>query len=221
MWAAATPFETPLAGVPDILSLNLGCLTVQLSGGIGNATANTGLEEMAMAYSRSRMLCAAVRLGHVRTANASSRIFFLDPGASGSKAAFFAASCTNGMGISRQLRRDSDPGLRLVGQFLQPFGMRDLCFVIRGEVDGGPFAPGVGDGQHFAGKCVASLAHLRAADRTFKIGCVHTDSLRRCAAISSRWKYPQRYQDSRNCPASRFALPGSKAAMTITALFAK
>jgi len=36
---------------------------VQLSGGIGNVTANPGLVEMAMAYSRSRMLCAAARLG--------------------------------------------------------------------------------------------------------------------------------------------------------------
>ena len=32
-------------------------------GGIGNVTPNTGLVEMAMAYSRSRMLCAAARLG--------------------------------------------------------------------------------------------------------------------------------------------------------------
>ena len=35
----------------------------QLSGGIGNVNPNTGLIEMAMAYSRSRMLCAAARLG--------------------------------------------------------------------------------------------------------------------------------------------------------------
>ena len=35
----------------------------QPNGGIGNVTANTGLVEMAMAYSRSRMLCAAARLG--------------------------------------------------------------------------------------------------------------------------------------------------------------
>jgi hypothetical protein len=31
--------------------------------GIGNVTANTGLVEMAMAYSRSRVICAAARLG--------------------------------------------------------------------------------------------------------------------------------------------------------------
>src|ERR1700761_182085 len=31
--------------------------------GIGNVTANTALVEMAMAYSRSRVLCAAARLG--------------------------------------------------------------------------------------------------------------------------------------------------------------
>jgi hypothetical protein len=36
---------------------------VQLSGGIGNVIPNTGLVEMAMAYSRSRMVCAAARLG--------------------------------------------------------------------------------------------------------------------------------------------------------------
>lgn len=36
---------------------------VQLSGGIGNVRTNTELVEMAMAYSRSRMLCAAARLG--------------------------------------------------------------------------------------------------------------------------------------------------------------
>ena len=35
----------------------------QLNGGIGNVTGNTELLEMAMAYSRSRMLCAAARLG--------------------------------------------------------------------------------------------------------------------------------------------------------------
>lgn len=35
----------------------------QPSSGIGNVTANTGLVEMAMAYSRSRILCAAARLG--------------------------------------------------------------------------------------------------------------------------------------------------------------
>jgi O-methyltransferase domain/Dimerisation domain len=35
----------------------------QSSGGIGNVTLNQGLVEMAMAYSRSRMLCAAARLG--------------------------------------------------------------------------------------------------------------------------------------------------------------
>lgn len=35
----------------------------QSSGGIGNVTPNRGLVEMAMAYSRSRILCAAARLG--------------------------------------------------------------------------------------------------------------------------------------------------------------
>ena len=35
----------------------------QSNSGIGNVTANTGLVEMAMAYSRSRILCAAARLG--------------------------------------------------------------------------------------------------------------------------------------------------------------
>ncbi len=35
----------------------------QASGGIGNVTPNQGLVEMAMAYSRSRILCAAARLG--------------------------------------------------------------------------------------------------------------------------------------------------------------
>src|ERR1700728_1130406 len=36
---------------------------VQADGGIGNVTANAGLVEMAMAYSRSRILRAAARLG--------------------------------------------------------------------------------------------------------------------------------------------------------------
>ena len=36
---------------------------VQRNGGIGNVTTNTTLVEMAMAYSRSRVLCAAARLG--------------------------------------------------------------------------------------------------------------------------------------------------------------
>lgn len=35
----------------------------QLNSGIGNVTPNAGLVEMAMAYSRSSMLCAAARLG--------------------------------------------------------------------------------------------------------------------------------------------------------------
>ncbi len=35
----------------------------QPNSGIGNVTTNTGLVEMAMAYSRSRVLCAAARLG--------------------------------------------------------------------------------------------------------------------------------------------------------------
>ena len=35
----------------------------KLTAGIGNVTPNTGLVEMAMAYSRSRILCAAARLG--------------------------------------------------------------------------------------------------------------------------------------------------------------
>jgi hypothetical protein len=35
----------------------------QPNSGIGNVTANTGLVEMAMAYSRSRVICAAARLG--------------------------------------------------------------------------------------------------------------------------------------------------------------
>ena len=35
----------------------------QPESGIGNVTTNTGLVEMAMAYSRSRVLCAAARLG--------------------------------------------------------------------------------------------------------------------------------------------------------------
>jgi len=35
----------------------------EANGGIGNVTPNTGLVEMAMAYSRSRILCAAARLG--------------------------------------------------------------------------------------------------------------------------------------------------------------
>lgn len=44
-------------------TLNLRSLMAQTNGGIGNVTTNTGLVEMAMAYSRSRMLCAAARLG--------------------------------------------------------------------------------------------------------------------------------------------------------------
>jgi hypothetical protein len=35
----------------------------QTNSGIGNVTTNTGLVEMAMAYSRSRVLCAAALLG--------------------------------------------------------------------------------------------------------------------------------------------------------------
>src|ERR1700679_1806026 len=43
--------------------LDLRCLMGEPNSGIGNVTANTGLVEMAMAYSRSRVLCAAARLG--------------------------------------------------------------------------------------------------------------------------------------------------------------
>ena len=35
----------------------------QPDGGIGNVTANTSLVAMAMAYSRSRVVCAAAQLG--------------------------------------------------------------------------------------------------------------------------------------------------------------
>src|SRR6202161_56498 len=44
-------------------TLDLRCLMGQHNSGIGNVTTNTGLVEMAMAYSRSRVLCAAARLG--------------------------------------------------------------------------------------------------------------------------------------------------------------
>src|SRR5580692_10709168 len=44
-------------------TLDLRCLMAQPNSGIGNVTANTGLVEMAMAYSRSRVLCAAACLG--------------------------------------------------------------------------------------------------------------------------------------------------------------
>jgi hypothetical protein len=44
-------------------TLDLRYLMAQPNGGIGNVIANKGLVEMAMAYSRSRVLCAAARLG--------------------------------------------------------------------------------------------------------------------------------------------------------------
>jgi hypothetical protein len=44
-------------------TLDLRCLMAQPGSGIGNVTTNTGLVEMAMSYARSRMLCAAARLG--------------------------------------------------------------------------------------------------------------------------------------------------------------
>jgi hypothetical protein len=44
-------------------TFNLRCHLAQPDGGIGNVTTNAGLVEMAMAYSRSRVLCAAARLG--------------------------------------------------------------------------------------------------------------------------------------------------------------
>jgi hypothetical protein len=43
-------------------ALDLRCLTAQPNSGIGNVTTNTGLVEMAMAYS-GIVLCAAARLG--------------------------------------------------------------------------------------------------------------------------------------------------------------
>src|ERR1035441_2267541 len=44
-------------------TLDLRCLMAEPNSGIGNVTTNTGLVEMAIAYSRSRVLCAAARLG--------------------------------------------------------------------------------------------------------------------------------------------------------------
>src|ERR1035438_4043025 len=44
-------------------TLDLRCHMAQPDCGIGNVTTNTKLVEMAMAYSRSRVLCAAARLG--------------------------------------------------------------------------------------------------------------------------------------------------------------
>src|ERR1039457_4457900 len=44
-------------------TLDLRGLMAQPNSDIGNVTTNTKLVEMAMAYSRSRMLCAAARLG--------------------------------------------------------------------------------------------------------------------------------------------------------------
>src|SRR5271157_4106509 len=44
-------------------TFHLRCLMAQPNSGIGNVTTNAGLVEMAMAYSRSRVLCAAARLG--------------------------------------------------------------------------------------------------------------------------------------------------------------
>src|ERR1039458_779903 len=50
-------------GSSAISTLDLRCLMAPPNSGIGNVTTNTGLVEMAMAYSRSRVLCAAARLG--------------------------------------------------------------------------------------------------------------------------------------------------------------
>jgi len=50
-------------GSAAMSTLDLRCLMAQPNSGIGNVTTNTGLVEMAMAYSRSRMLLAAARLG--------------------------------------------------------------------------------------------------------------------------------------------------------------
>src|ERR1017187_6122517 len=44
-------------------TLDLRCLMAPPNSGIGDVTTNAGLVEMAMAYSRSRVLCAAARLG--------------------------------------------------------------------------------------------------------------------------------------------------------------
>lgn len=44
--------------------------------GIGNVTPNSQLLEMAMAYSRSRMLCAAARLGVADAPRSRQKAFF-------------------------------------------------------------------------------------------------------------------------------------------------
>ncbi len=57
------PEFTAVQGQPAMTTLDLRCLMAQSDSGIGNVTTNKGLVEMAMAYSRSRVLCAAARLG--------------------------------------------------------------------------------------------------------------------------------------------------------------
>lgn len=74
--------------------------------------------------------------------------------------------------------------LGFVARFLQPLRMRELFVVIRREVNGRPFAPGVGDRQHFAGNRVTPLAYLGTAHGTLKIGRVHAYSLRRWTAYN-------------------------------------
>lgn len=49
--------------VADAGYIRSGCFMASANSGIGNVTANSSLVEMAMAYSRSRVLCAAARLG--------------------------------------------------------------------------------------------------------------------------------------------------------------
>src|ERR1017187_10139894 len=56
-------FRDSVVDIGTMSTLDLRCLMAQPNSGIGNVTTNTGLVEMAMAYSRSRVLFAAARLG--------------------------------------------------------------------------------------------------------------------------------------------------------------
>jgi 2-polyprenyl-3-methyl-5-hydroxy-6-metoxy-1,4-benzoquinol methylase len=139
----------------------------QSTGGIGNVTANTGLVEMAMAYSRSRILCAAARLGIADALGDDTR-----------SASFLAEKCqANADSLFRLLRALAAIG---VTEETTPEHFRLTAF-------GQPLRR---DAPHSAWPSIIFWADLLADDWSLLTDCIRTGkpaSQIRDPAIPSRW----------------------------------
>ncbi len=139
----------------------------QGGGGIGNVIANTGLVEMAMAYSRSRVLCAAARLGVADALGDEVR-----------SVAFLAEACSaDADALYRLLRALAGIG---VTEETTPehFRLTDYGKPLRKDVPGSVWA------------AVVFWADLLADDWSLLTECIRTGkpaSQVRDAKIPSRW----------------------------------